>query len=78
MHLRHVARYQQPLAFAVGHHAELHMQLVVHHQRQRTGKLLLAQIARKLRIAQQVKDILAVIFRPAQPQMLLRGRCTRK
>ncbi len=71
MHLRDITRHQQPLPFAIGHDAELHVKFVVQHQRQRLVEIALAKIAGELRITQQIEDILTIIFRPAQPKMLL-------
>ena len=76
MHLRHITGHQQPLPFAVGHDAEFHMKFVVQHQRQRLVKIALAKIAGELRVTQQIEDILAIIFRPAQAKVLLRQAVT--
>ena len=41
MHLGHVASHHQPLAFAVGHHTEFHVVLVIQHQRKRLIEITL-------------------------------------
>ncbi|MNV65929.1 hypothetical protein D3C71_1586530 [compost metagenome] len=46
--------------------------LVIQLQRQRAGELLLLQIVTELRITQQVENVLAIVFRPAETQQMLR------
>ncbi len=72
MHLRDVTRHQQQVFLAVRHHADFQMATGVEHQIQRLAKLLFFKILRKFRVAQQVKDILPAVVRPAQTQHLLR------
>ncbi len=71
MHLGHVASDHQQLLLAVGHDADLQVTAVVQHEVERFCEGLLLKVLGELGVAQQVKDILAVIVRPAQPQQLL-------
>ena len=76
VHLGYVTCHHQPLPIAVGHHADFQMTTVVELKVMRTGKIALFQIQRELGITQKVKDILAIIIRPAQAQQLLREAIT--
>ena len=71
VHLRDIARHHQQLFIAIGHHANFKMTAVIQHQIERFGKIAVFQIIGKFRVAQEVKDVLPVIVRPAQIQDLL-------
>ena len=71
-HLGDVARHHQQLPFGVRHYAEFDVVCVVQLQRQRARELLLLQVVAEFRIAQQVEDVLAVVFRPAKAEQMLR------
>ena len=76
VHLRNIARNHQQLFIAVGHHANLQMATVIQYQVERFRKIPVFQVIGKFRIAQEVKDVLPVIVRPAQIQDLLRQAVT--
>ncbi len=68
VHLGNVTCHHQPLAIAVGHHADFQMATVIELKVVRAGKIPLFQIQRELGITQKVQDVLAIIIRPAQAQ----------
>ena len=72
MHLRDISRHHQQLFVGIRHDANLQMPPGVEHQIERAREITRFQILRKLRVTQQVKDVLPVIFRPAQAKNLLR------
>ena len=76
MHLRHITRHHQQLFVGIRHDANFQMPPGVEHQIERAREITRFQILRKLRITQQVKDVLPVIFRPAQTKNLLRQTVT--
>ena len=72
MHLRDISRHHQQLFVGIRHDANLQMPPGIEHQIERAREITRFQILRKLRVTQQVKDVLPVIFRPAQAKNLLR------
>ncbi len=71
MHLGNVARHHQQLLIGIGHHANFQMPSGIEYQIDRSAKIARFQILCKFRVAQQVKNILPAIVRPAQSQNLL-------
>lgn len=79
MHLRDITRHHQQLFVGIRHDANFEMPPGVEHQIERARKITRFQILRKLRVTQQVKDVLPVIFLPAQNQeSVAPDRYTRK